>query len=260
MNKLLRILIVVLFAVMAFNSAYLSNVVYDLQNRVEENALQCEAADLMLGANLANLARYTTSSPEMIEAVTPTVVYYEMFTGMINLLTGEPLMGRGTGVVIGDGLILTAKHLVTPLHRDGAFACVTLKDGTVGNVVRWAADPNSDIAVLRVDVNTPCVAELADREYQRPGDQVWVIGNPFGIQWTVSAGIVSRTYDFDEEHGSFMVDAPLNPGNSGSPIFDRSGRVIGVATAIIPGNDLGFVVGVGRINEVIEFLIETVTK
>jgi len=182
-----------------------------------------------------------------------------MFTGAVNPITGKLVMNSGTGVVIGDGLILTAKHLVEPLQGNDAFACVMLKDGAVGNVVGWAVDPVADIAVIRVDMNTPCAAVIAEYNYLKPGDQVWAIGNPLGNKWVVSTGIVSCVYDFNGKLGSFMTDAPLNPGNSGSPIFDQRGNVVGIAIAVT-GNDIGFVVGVDRITEVLQSLIEQVSQ
>lgn len=260
MSKLTRILIVVLLAAVCADVAYLSNAVYNLQNRVAEDEVKTEWAVVGLANCVIGLAGIASPRTEMIEAVTPTVVYCEAFTGEINLYTGKPVSACGAGVVIGDGLILTVKHLAQILDLEGSSVRVTLKDGTVGNVLKWACDPNSDLAVMKVDIKTPCVATIAGQNDSKPGDRVWVIGSPFGLKWTVTAGIISRVYDLDKDRGSFMIDAPMNPGNSGSPVFDQNGNVIGIAFAIMVGNDTGFVVGVDYINQVIESLIEAVRK
>jgi S1-C subfamily serine protease len=156
--------------------------------------------------------------------------------------------GGGSGIVVSpDGLILTNHHVVA---RCGKLEAM-LPDGRSGRADLIGSDPHSDLAVLRMVVDGPPLvcASLADSSGVRVGQIAIAIGNPYGFHHTVTAGIVSaigrslraRTGRLIED--LIQTDASLNPGNSGGPLVDSSGAVIGVNTAMIqPAHGLSFAI------------------
>ncbi|AZO26463.1 MULTISPECIES: DegQ family serine endoprotease [unclassified Mesorhizobium] len=150
----------------------------------------------------------------------------------------------GSGFIVGaDGSIVTNNHVV-----DGATSIkVTLDDGTELPAKLVGHDAKNDLAVLKVKASKPLpTVKWGDSDKLMTGDQVLAIGNPFGIGTTVTAGIVSAR-GRDLHSGPFddfiQIDAPINHGNSGGPLVDVSGNVIGIDTAIFSPN--GGSVGVG---------------
>ena len=167
--------------------------------------------------------------------------------------------GVGSGFVIDpDGLIVTSYHVV----KEADSVMVTLQDGRELEAVVVGADPKTDLALLEVDAGSalPSV-EFGDSDRTRVGDWVVAVGNPFGLRGTVTAGIVSgrgRDIGSGPYDDYLQVDAPINRGSSGGPLFDRSGRVVGVNTAIFSptgGNvGIGFAVPANVAMPVIESL------
>jgi serine protease DegQ len=154
----------------------------------------------------------------------------------------QPTSSLGSGVVVSnDGTILTNHHVI-----DGADGIeVLLSDGRRGKAVLIGSDPESDLAVLRIDLpNVPAIV-FGDPEHARIGDVVLAIGNPFGVGQTVTMGIVSalgRTQLGINTFENFIqTDAAINPGNSGGALVDTDGRLIGINTAIYSrtGGSLG---------------------
>ncbi|UCI07825.1 DegQ family serine endoprotease [Mesorhizobium sp. B1-1-8] len=150
----------------------------------------------------------------------------------------------GSGFIVGaDGTIVTDNHVV-----DGATSIkVTLDDGTELPATLVGHDAKNDLAVLKVKASKPLpTVKWGDSDKLMTGDQVLAIGNPFGIGTTVTAGIVSAR-GRDLHSGPFddfiQIDAPINHGNSGGPLIDVNGNVIGINTAIYSPN--GGSVGVG---------------
>ncbi len=152
---------------------------------------------------------------------------------------------RGSGFLIdSDGTIVTNNHVV----RGATSVSVTLDDGTVLPARVVGRDKASDLAVLRVKAThrLPFI-NLGDSNTAQPGAWVVAVGNPFGLGGTVTAGIVSaRGRDIGEgSYDSFIqIDAPINQGNSGGPLFTQDGQVVGVNSAIISPNGGGSV-GIG---------------
>jgi S1-C subfamily serine protease len=153
------------------------------------------------------------------------------------LLFEVPSEGAGSGMVLDQaGHILTNQHVV----EDAKEINVTLYDGKTYSAALVGRDPQNDIAVLRIDapVETLFPVALADSNRLRVGQKVYAIGNPFGLERTLTLGIVSslnRTLPSKTGRtikSIIQIDAAINPGNSGGPLLDSQGRVIGLNTAI----------------------------
>ena len=178
------------------------------------------------------LDAYSSAVVRVVEAVSPAVVHVQVET-----MRGRP--GTGSGVIVSpDGLILTNNHVV-----EGAKTIrLTFADGATRGVRVLGRDPDTDLAVLRAETTERLAfAGLADSKKLRPGQIAIAIGNPLGFQSTVTAGIISAVgRSLRAENGRLIddviqTDAALNPGNSGGPLVDSSGRVIGINTATIMG-------------------------
>lgn len=150
----------------------------------------------------------------------------------------------GSGFVVdAQGYIVTNNHVIDEADE----IMVTFQDGTRLEATLAGRDPKTDLALLKVEPKKPLSAvELGDSDRARVGDWVIAIGNPFGLGGTATAGIISAR-GRDIQSGPYddylQVDAPINQGNSGGPIFDEGGRVIGVNTMIYSPN--GGSVGIG---------------
>jgi serine protease Do len=151
---------------------------------------------------------------------------------------------RGSGFLIrADGLIVTNNHVV----KDASSVSVTLDDGTELKAKVLGTDPRTDIALLKVDAghSLPFI-QLGNSHDVRPGEWVVAMGNPFGLGGTVTAGIVSalsRDIGAGPYDQFIQVDAPINQGNSGGPLFTQEGKVIGMNTAIF--SPTGGSIGIG---------------
>lgn len=152
--------------------------------------------------------------------------------------------GLGSGFIFSsDGQILTNAHVVANARR----IRVTLADGRVFDAGLVGAETDVDVAVLRIGADHLPVAELG-RAPLKVGQLVIAVGNPYGLNWTVTAGVVSalgRTLDgppgMRKMTNLIQTDTSINPGNSGGPLVDSMGRVVGITTAMMPlAQGLGF--------------------
>lgn len=150
-------------------------------------------------------------------------------------------VARGSGFVISrDGYILTNNHVV----GDAVKVTVSLDDGQKHAAKIIGADPETDVAVIKIDKENLPYVELADSDALEVGEWVIAIGNPFGLSHTVTAGIVSakgrsgmRIANYED---FIQTDAAINFGNSGGPLLNLDGRAVGINTAIIgPGGNVG---------------------
>lgn len=173
---------------------------------------------------------------------------------------GQPVAGMGSGVIIDkSGLILTNNHVA----GGGGKVIVQLNDGREFEAVDVKTDRQSDIAVVRIEgAGDLPVADLGDSDALQIGDWVLAIGAPFGLQETVTAGIISaksRGVNITERADFLQTDAAINPGNSGGPLVNLSGEVVGINTAISTsggGNDgVGFAVPINQARWVSDQLI-----
>ncbi len=143
----------------------------------------------------------------------------------------------GSGVIISaDGTVVTNNHNIAAGRADEVQIEVILADGRSFAAQVVGADPESDIAVLKIDATNLPVAEWGDSNALRVGEWVVAIGNPFGFSNTVTAGIVSakgrREVGFSGFEDFIQTDAAINPGNSGGAMVDINGRLVGINTAI----------------------------
>jgi serine protease Do len=156
----------------------------------------------------------------------------------------QPVEARGSGFIISaDGTIVTNNHVV----KGARTLSVTLDDGTVLPAKVIGTDPRTDIAILKVDARHPLpFIQLGDSRDVKAGEWVVAMGNPFGLGGSVTAGIVSavsRDIGAGPYDQFIQVDAPINQGNSGGPLFTQDGKVIGMNTAIF--SPTGGSVGIG---------------
>jgi serine protease Do len=170
--------------------------------------------------------------------------------------------GTGSGFAIGtDGVILTNAHVV-----EGADTVnVTLKDGRSYQGRVLGADKVTDVAVVKIEANDVPVVTIGNSDKLLSGEWAIAIGNPLGLDNSVTAGIISATGRSstevgvpDKRIGFIQTDAAINPGNSGGPLLNASGEVIGMNTAIIQGaQGLGFAIPIQAAQEVAKELIAT---
>src|SRR5687768_7272787 len=196
---------------------------------------------------------------------------FEGFEEFLQPQPDRPLSSSGSGFIVSDsGYILTNNHVVTGPDRRTAADRVTvrLNDGRSFRARLIGDDPETDVAVLKIEgTNFPKVS-LGDDHSARIGEWVVAIGNPLGLDFTVTAGIVSakgRSPTGLRDSSSYSVsdfiqtDAAINPGNSGGPLVNAKGEVIGINTAIASGtgyfSGYGFAIPIGLARDVMDDLI-----
>jgi S1-C subfamily serine protease len=204
---------------------------------------------------------------ELFQRARDSVVYINTSERVMNLWTRNVLsVPRGTG----SGFVWDERgHIVTNYHvvAGASEAHVRLNDGRDLAATLVGASPDHDLAVLRIHVSTPLSpVAVGTSQDLRVGQRVFAIGNPFGLDWTLTTGIISaldRTLPAEDgrnliEH-LIQTDAAINPGNSGGPLLDSAGRLIGVNTAIFSPSGasagVGFAMPVDAVNRVVPQLI-----
>ncbi len=204
------------------------------------------------------IAVYESASPAVVNITNRSYVYG---------WSRQPIPQEGTGsgfVYDSEGHIITNYHVV----EDAEELMVTLANGGVYEAEIVGVDPNNDLAVVRIDAadDLPAPLGLADSDQLRVGQFVLAIGNPFGLDQTLTTGIISalgRVIESPEDSGfigeAIQTDAAINPGNSGGPLLDLQGRVIGVNSQIISTSGssagIGFAVSSNTVRRIVPQLI-----
>jgi S1-C subfamily serine protease len=204
-----------------------------------------------------NIRVYRAASPAVVN-ITTTAMAYDFF------LNPVPKEGTGSGAIIDrSGHILTNFHVIEGARR----LEVTLADGSKWPARPVGADPSNDLAVIKTDAPAEklTVIPLGDSSKLIVGQKVLVIGNPFGLDRTLTVGIVSslgrsiRAENGRLIRGIIQTDAAINPGNSGGPLLNSSGEIVGVSTAIFSPSGgsvgVGFAVAINTAKRIIPDLI-----
>lgn len=231
--------------------------------------------DAAIEAALAEATPAAAFSAEVYQAILPSLVYIQVE----RVGDEEPIRGVGTGVIVNDdGDILTSLHVVD----ESTAIRVIFADGSSASAEVSSSEPENDIAVLSADgapeVIVPAI--IGNTRTMRTGDEVFAVGNPLGLSGSMSAGVISgfdrsipvpgrpgatdgdssasedstnssgdTTTEADTEtrilEGLIQFDAAVNPGNSGGPLLNRDGQVIGIVTALANPADQAFFVGIG---------------
>jgi serine protease Do len=205
-------------------------------------AIVKQAGPAVVGVTVAGMHKASAEEQQPQGGLPPGMEndpFFQFFRGMPGFQPRQrgaapatPFRGQGSGFIIGsDGLILTNAHVV----REAKQVTVTLSDRREFSAKVLGADPATDIAVLRIDAKNLPVVRLGDARQLEVGDRVLAIGAPYGLEQSATQGIVSakgRSLPGDAVVPFIQTDAAVNPGNSGGPLFDGSGAVVGINAQI----------------------------
>jgi serine protease Do len=233
-----------------------------------------------LERTLAGLKDASSAFKQVAKLVSPSVVHImrertataepdpleEMFDRFFRGREGTPRpsfkeRAYGSGVIVSaDGLVLTNNHVA----GGGGRLAVKLQDGRELPAKLIGADPRTDVAVIKLEGSSFTPAELGDSDALEVGDWVLAFGNPFGLEQTVTAGIISakrRSKVGVADYEDFLqTDAAINPGNSGGPLVDISGRIVGINTAIASRSGgyqgIGFAIPVNMARAIMDSLVK----
>jgi len=216
------------------------------------------------GAAVVNVAVVGKSQPVAdVPGMSPNDPFYEFFRrfGQPSPRGGQPARGEGSGfVVTADGYILTNAHVVE--NAEEVIVKMTDRREYTAKVV--GTDPSTDVAVLKIDAKNLPTVKLGDPSKLRPGEWVIAIGSPFGFENSVTAGIVSATSRSmpGSNYAPFIqTDVAVNPGNSGGPLFNLDGEVIGINSQIYSRSGgymgLSFAIPIDVANNVRQQLVST---
>jgi S1-C subfamily serine protease len=223
--------------------------------RPEHVELAEAAAPALLDAEeQLNVTVYKKALPSVVN-ITSTQVAFDFFYGAV------PQQGAGSGFVIdGEGHILTNYHVI----QNARQLEVTTSDKKKYKAQVVGADPAHDLAVIQIPIKTVPRAEIGDSKSLVVGQKVFAIGNPFGLNGTMTRGIISSIRSVRGPRGfideAIQTDAAINPGNSGGPLLNSHGQVIGINSMILTGGveqsaGIGFAIPINTAKSVLDDLV-----
>jgi S1-C subfamily serine protease len=208
-----------------------------------------------------NASRTVASNPQIPEAFLEDPMFRQFFGDQLRRMPRERVeRGTGSGFIINkDGDIITNAHVVSGADK----VTVILKDGRQIEGKVLGSDEMTDIAVIQAKADNLPTVSLGSSQNLQPGDWAIAIGNPLGLDNTVTSGIISAIgrksgqIGVDKRVSFIQTDAAINPGNSGGPLLNQNGEVIGVNTAIIQGaQGLGFSIPIETAQRIAKQIIE----
>lgn len=220
-------------------------VVYQ-QLRPAPDPLTVEQINAAVAEAMSAVTPPPANAAAVYQSVLPALVFIQ-----VEALEGVAGNRLGAGVIIDtNGSILTALHVVA----EAAVIHLTFADGTEATATIASAQPEHDIAILTASQLPPVLvpAPVGNPDAVRIGDDAYVVGNPFGLYGSLSAGVISgleRSFqpgsDTDLVGGLLQVDAAVNPGSSGGPLLNRAGEVIGIVIGLVNPTEQEVFVGIG---------------
>jgi S1-C subfamily serine protease len=219
-----------------------------------------------------DLASDEKATIELFREVSPSVVHITTLMRRRDRLSFNVLEipeGTGTGFIYDDaGHVVTNFHVIKTLFRNAGTARVMLADSSTWDGTVVGIDPDKDVAVLKINAPATRLKKIAIGESSdlQVGQKVFAIGSPFGLDQTLTTGIISGLgREIESEggrtiEGAIQTDAAINPGNSGGPLLDSAGRLIGINTMIVSPSGgfsgVGFAVPVDIVNQIVPELIK----
>ncbi len=235
-------------------------IISTLDTDIQPGTLESPPVESILSRDEELLDSYSRIVSQVVETVAQAVVNIRVRQSGVDRHRSRERGGSGSGFIIApDGFILTNSHVV---HATDQME-VTLADGRTYPATAVGDDPDTDLAVIRIDAPNLSYARLGDSQALRVGQIAIALGSPYGFQQTVTAGVVSalgRT--MRARSGRLMdnilqTDAALNPGNSGGPLVNSRGEVIGVNTAVIlPAQGICFAIASNTAQFIAAWLIK----
>jgi serine protease Do len=214
----------------------------------------------------ANLSKPAETSPAPFAAQVPSFVELvkTALPSVVNISSkkkqpGSPVVSLGSGFVVsGDGLIVTTNHVIA--NAETIIVRPSNHEQYIAKII--TANKDADIAVIKIEPNNPLpFIKLGSSSALEVGEWVLAIGNPFGLEKTVTAGIISakgRVIGSGKYDELLQTDAAINPGNSGGPLLNMKGEVIGINTAIIGSSTshsgIGFAIPIDTVRSIIDHL------
>ncbi len=279
-NKTIRSVICICLVALLLCGGMVYGGVRYIDNRIQrigEAGMAGQTAAVNAGESAVSNMAALTLNPRSGDLLDPTQIYElacQQVVGISTQVTSTNAFGQvvrgsvsGTGFIItSDGYILTNNHVVETAYEQGLDVTVMLHDGTeyTAEIVGVEGD-NNDIAVLKIDATGLNAATLGNSDDMKVGESVYLVGNPLGeLTYTMTAGIVSAldreiAAEQDSSVNMFQMDAAVNSGNSGGPVYNSRGQVVGVVTAKYKSSGvegLGFAIPINDAAQIADELME----